>query len=193
MIPSEMTFEHLHMAIQVAMGWQDYHLYSFENADTNVKIVCDEESYDDWKAGCREYKKQLKRGEPDEYMKKIAKMKVRKAQNTIIDEYLKDGISFGYTYDFGDSWDHLVTFEVVDEDWRVGFPVVVEGKGSCPPEDSGGPGGYERFLSILKDKKDPDNKMIKEWGDSQLYRPFSRKATNYTMFHVFKLITGLDG
>ena len=27
-IPTEMTFEKLHFAIQLAMGWQDYHLYS---------------------------------------------------------------------------------------------------------------------------------------------------------------------
>ena len=44
-IPTEMTFEKLHMAIQLAMGWQDYHLYSFEIPDLNHKIVCDEEGY----------------------------------------------------------------------------------------------------------------------------------------------------
>ena len=187
LIPTGMTFKDLHMVIQIAMGWQDYHLYSFEIPNINHKIVCSKDGYDDLKAWCEENKKQLERGDADEYTKKMAEMKVKKSWNTEIDKYLKEDCSFEYTYDFGDSWNHLVTFEVLDEDWKVSIPVVVEGKGACPPEDSGGPGGYERFLSILQDKKDPDHKMMKEWGESQLYRPFSRKATNYSMIYAFRM------
>ncbi|HAJ93773.1 MAG TPA: plasmid pRiA4b ORF-3 family protein [Synergistaceae bacterium] len=187
-IPTEMTFENLHMVIQIAMGWQDYHLYSFEIPDINHKIVCDEDVYDDLKVWCKENQEQLKRGETGEYIKKMAEMKVKKSWNTEIDTYIKKVNTFQYTYDFGDYWEHLITFEVTDEDWKVSYPVVVEGKGACPPEDVGGIGGYERFLRILKNTRDPDHRMMKEWGESQLYRPFSRKATNYALIYAFKLL-----
>lgn len=191
-IPTEMTFEKLHFAIQLAMGWQDYHLYSFEIPDLNHKIVCDEEGYCDLQVWCKENQGQIERGETDEYIKKIAKMKVKKSWNTEIDPYLKKVKTFQYTYDFGDSWEHSITFESIYEDWKVSHPVVVEGKGACPPEDVGGIGGYERFLSVLKDTHDPDHRMMKEWGEGQLYRPFSRKATNYAMIYAFKLIHQAD-
>ncbi len=34
--------------------------------------------------------------------------------------------------------------------------------------------------------------MMTEWGEGQLYRPFSRKATNYAMIYAFKLIHQAD-
>ena len=59
---------------------------------------------------------------------------------------------FKYEYDFGDCWEHEVTFEgcvKAEPDGR--FPLCLEGARSCPPEDVGGVGGYEEFLEALAD------------------------------------------
>lgn len=43
------------------------------------------------------------------------------------------------------------------------YPLCVDGKLSCPPEDCGGIGGYYDILNILKDKKHPEYAQFREW------------------------------
>jgi hypothetical protein len=40
---------------------------------------------------------------------------------------------------------------------------VLSGKRACPPEDVGGPWGYENFLEALADPKHPDHEDLAEW------------------------------
>jgi hypothetical protein len=48
-----------------------------------------------------------------------------------------------YTYDFGDNWEHDIVLEkVMEPDANDGRPMLLTGKGACPPEDCGGPWGY---------------------------------------------------
>ena len=54
------------------------------------------------------------------------------------------GEKFVYEYDMGDYWEH----EVRIENWlepQPGkrYPVCIGGNGACPPEDCGGPAGYD--------------------------------------------------
>jgi len=51
---------------------------------------------------------------------------------------------FIYTYDMGDGWEHEIRIEdrLEAENGRR-YPVCVGGHGACPPEDCGGPGGYQ--------------------------------------------------
>jgi hypothetical protein len=44
------------------------------------------------------------------------------------------------------------------------YPVLVKGKRACPPEDVGGPPGYERFLKILRDQSHPEHDRMVEWS-----------------------------
>jgi len=48
-------------------------------------------------------------------------------------------VRFEYLYDFGDGWEHDV--EVLGPGAKT--PGCIEGTGGCPPEDCGGPPGYE--------------------------------------------------
>lgn len=55
-----------------------------------------------------------------------------------------------YEYDFGDFWEHEIRVEAreqpsADKPW----PVCTDGARAGPPEDIGGPGGYERLLERL--------------------------------------------
>jgi hypothetical protein len=37
------------------------------------------------------------------------------------------------------------------------------GENACPPDDIGGPGGYEEFLDALKDPSHPEHLQYLEW------------------------------
>ncbi|WP_264296591.1 plasmid pRiA4b ORF-3 family protein [Streptomyces sp. C8S0] len=52
---------------------------------------------------------------------------------------LEPGAHFVYTYDFGDSWEHLITVEQFETaSAGLHHPHCVDGTGACPPEDCGG-------------------------------------------------------
>ena len=57
-----------------------------------------------------------------------------------------------HEYDSHNYWQHTVEVELgfQPEETAV-FPVCLEGLGSCPPENVGGPVGYAEFLRIIND------------------------------------------
>jgi hypothetical protein len=72
-----------------------------------------------------------------------------------------------YEYDFGDSWDHAVLLEkILPTEASVTYPRCIAGKRACPPEDSGGIGGYEEKLEILNHPRRKYYKEVRNWmGD----------------------------
>ena len=68
--------------------------------------------------------------------------------------------SFVYRYDFGDEWEHEVTVLGPGDD----RPGCVSGEGMGPPEDCGGPAGYERLLAALADPTHPEHDEMKQWA-----------------------------
>ena len=131
-IPGNFTFHDLHNTIQSAFGWWDEHLYQFQrhpfDGGWTVKEPDDED--DNW-------------GERPE-----------DARETNVLTFIQHmGLEkFVYVYDFGDSWVHDITVEQIDHDANLDHPVCLAGKGACPPEDCGGPWGYEE----LKNEMDKD-------------------------------------
>lgn len=79
---------------------------------------------------------------------------------------------FVYAYDFGDGWEHDV--EVIGSGGEV--PGCVDGAGACPPEDCGGPYGYDTMLAALADPRHDEHESMQEWVGDRL-RPFDREAT----------------
>ena len=131
-IPRNFTFHDLHNTIQSAFGWWDEHLYQFQrhpfDGGWTVKEPDDED--DNW-------------GERPE-----------DARETNVLTFIQHmGLEkFVYVYDFGDSWVHDITVEQIDQNATLDHPVCLAGKGACPPEDCGGPWGYEE----LKEEMDKD-------------------------------------
>ena len=82
------------------------------------------------------------------------------------------GTSFEYHYDFGDGWIHDV--ELLGPGGSA--PGCVDGQGTCPPEDCGGPGGYAELLDVLADPQHPEHKRMRDWTGNRL-RPFDIAAT----------------
>ena len=72
--------------------------------------------------------------------------------------------TFTYAYDYGDDWRHKVKVEkIVTLDAPIDRGVCIGGENACPPEDVGGPPGYEEFLAALADPKHPEHRDLKAW------------------------------
>lgn len=74
------------------------------------------------------------------------------------------GSCFYYEYDTGDDWSHFVMLEKIIE--LAPLPAFFDclgGARACPPEDSGGPGGYADLLAILADPNHPEHKDRVDW------------------------------
>lgn len=64
-----------------------------------------------------------------------------------------------YQYDFGDSWEHLIT--VLGRGDKVEFFFCVDGEGHRCAEDAGGPSGWEDVRDAYK--KISGDKDLREW------------------------------
>ena len=43
------------------------------------------------------------------------------------------------------------------------FPICLAGRRACPPEDCGGPWGYENLLAAMRDPSHEDHADVVEW------------------------------
>ncbi|MCR5642760.1 MAG: SEC-C domain-containing protein [Prevotella sp.] len=132
-IPSDFSFHDLHNTIQAAFGWWDMHLYQFQRHpfDNGWTVKKPDEEDDIW-------------GE-----------RPNDSRETNVATFIQHmGLEkFVYVYDFGDSWVHDITVESIDREAELSHPVCLAGKSACPPENCGGPWGYEE----LKEKMDKDD------------------------------------
>lgn len=128
------TFADLHRAI--ACGWQDYHLYQFEEAGPDGLIGLAQSPI-----------------EIDEDINPApAATEVSLAE--WIGEHTPRACS--YLYDFGDDWHHdVVVRGIVESDERV-FRALVGGECAFPPEDCGGMHGFAQILEFRRTGIDPD-------------------------------------
>jgi len=136
LIAGDARLDELHEIIQIAMGWENYHLWAFRTEQGSYGP-----SDPDWDDGMIE------------------------ATDYKVNELLqKEGDKIGYTYDFGDGWEHVILLEKILKESEVKtHPLVLKGKRNCPPEDCGGFWGYENLLQVLKDKKHPEHEGMLEW------------------------------
>jgi hypothetical protein len=62
----------------------------------------------------------------------------------------REGVTIHYTYDFGDDWRHKITVEKVSPaGLGTTVPACIGGRRACPPEDCGGPWGYQDLLESI--------------------------------------------
>ena len=136
------TLEDLHWVIQLCMPWTNSHLWEFTVGKERYGMDVDDAPFamddDD--------------SEP--------------AHKVQLSKLAADGVKkFTYMYDFGDSWDHIITLEKpVPRDPKAKYPRCVAGARACPPDDCGGAPGYEQLLEVLADKKHPDHEDMMEWA-----------------------------
>jgi hypothetical protein len=82
-----------------------------------------------------------------------------------VDKHLeRKGDSLSYRYDFGDGWEHTIELLEIEESADADpAPACLGGERSCPVEDVGGVGGYERLLEALSDPDEHDRQHFEEW------------------------------
>ncbi len=90
-----------------------------------------------------------------------------------------EGDSITYTYDFGDNWRHKVLLEKVLTGRSLSRPVCVDGRRRRPPEDVGGPSGYEEFLNVTFEPGHEESERYRQWGGGTFHaEEFDLKVVN---------------
>ncbi|MCM1988812.1 plasmid pRiA4b ORF-3 family protein [Oceanirhabdus seepicola] len=191
-MPAGATFNRLHDTIQTVTNFysgypRDYnHLFEFNLSKENLKITNDSETYDENKIVKAKYKKAKldKKNDPFGIIAKHLNTTIRKPQSIKIDKYIEKYGKINYRYDYGDEWRILITLEEIIEDYYYGYPTLIDGAETAPPEDVGGLGGYYEFLKVYHDENHPDHKNIKKWAEEQLYREYDKEWTNLMLKHI---------
>ena len=127
-VPANYSFWDLHVAIQDAMGWLDYHLHVFRIVNPLTSKI--EEI-----------------GIPDD----SRPLEVLPGWELAISDYFSGKTnSAKYEYDFGDGWEHEVILEeILSRGVNCQYPKCIAGERACPPEDCGGIGGYQDLLEAI--------------------------------------------
>lgn len=149
-IPGGATFWELHVAIQDAMGWTDSHLHSFRLVNPKTGSIDsigipedpgDTEDLPGWQLRIASYLSEKNR-------------------------------ACQYEYDFGDGWEHRITLlDIMPRDVDARYPRCTAGGRACPPEDCGGPGGYQGLLEALRSPRDSDHRELLEWFGDRSFDP----------------------
>lgn len=141
LVPSSVKMSRLHDMIQSAMGWTNSHMHAFEVGDTRYGMCFDDD--------------------PDD---EIDEMSVT------VGQALREQERFAYEYDFGDGWTHTITIEA---EYRtrnsLKFAICLAGESACPPEDVGGPSGFDRFLQALADANHEEHEDYVRWNDGDTF------------------------
>ena len=159
-MPSNIPLSSLHVVVQVSMGWQDQHLHQWRFGQATFGSGAEA----DW-------------GDP-----------VEDESNALLGELAAADSAFSYDYDLGDGWEHLVEVEaVVPFDPSEPPLACLGGAGACPPEDCGGPAGYEHLLDALVDPDDSEHDDVIRWlGDSFSPEEFDLAAINRRLERLWR-------
>lgn len=134
LVESNIKLDELHLIVQAVMPWQDYHLHLFQSNETTYSPLIPEDDLFNF-------------GEPDrdESLVKINQLLTHEKSR------------IRYTYDMGDSWDHIILLEkILAPDPKIKYPICIKGKRACPPEDCGGSWSYVELLETLSNPNHPD-------------------------------------
>jgi hypothetical protein len=133
LVPDGITMADLAEILLLAMGWENVHLHLFEVGDVSYGPADDDAEDDEIDEG-----------------------------GVIVSEALGRHDQFDFEYDLGDGWEHDVVIEDRSAS-TVAFAHCLGGENACPPEDVGGPAGYEDFLDAIADPAHVDHDEELEW------------------------------
>lgn len=197
-MPADATYKRLHDTIQTVTNFQGgypsdgYHLYEFNLIEENIKVTNNEEAYleyQNYKKNKAVFKKRLETM-PDNmrvFEQKYQgreQAEVRKPSGLKIDGYLEKYKEINYVYDYGDNWNFTIKLEKIVDDYYFGYPTLLDGAGTAPPEDVGGMDNFYEFLEIYRNPNHPDHEDTKAWADSFNFREYDFEWIN----HMLKML-----
>jgi hypothetical protein len=130
-VPADIRLDRFHQVLGAAMGWQDSHLHVFERGSDRYGFP-----------------------DPDLSIRNDREVTLRALLTQPGDRLL-------YEYDFGDSWEHEIVLEAVEQGGHG--PACTDGAGRCPPEDVGGIPGYEDLRRVLAAPDEDGHSEALEW------------------------------
>lgn len=134
-VPASLSLHGLHKVLQAAFGWSDRHLHEFQVQGVRLAL-------------------------PDPE----ADGRVLDSRKRALADLEGKVQAFEYTYDFGDDWVHQIEIEAwAESEPRSIYPWCLDGARACPPEDCGGPPGYEELCQALADPKHERHQELKAW------------------------------
>jgi hypothetical protein len=121
-VPGSISLSRLHRVLLGAMGWLGGHLHEFR-----IDGVDYGPPDEDWDTETRDDRR--------------VRLEHVAGRDTVLE----------YVYDFGDGWHHVIEVVGIEpapspDDRR---PHCLDGSGACPPEDCGGPWGYDELRRAL--------------------------------------------
>jgi Plasmid pRiA4b ORF-3-like protein len=144
-VSNQATLAALHNYLQWVMGWRDSHAHEFHVGDHIVAP--------DWWI--------------EEMQQSPADATYRDERRVSVAAVVKElGIrgELEYHYDMGDGWQHRIVIEATaDAIADLPLPRCVAGENACPPDDVGGPPGYQLFLQILADRRNEQHEDMVRW------------------------------
>ena len=169
-VDSRITLADLHDAIQVSFGWLDMHLHQFADRDKIIYREPDEDSF----------------------LPESGGIVVVDEMAVLLSEVLKKEKDWlKYDYDFGDGWSHKIILEKIIPFKKNQFPVLcLKGVRACPPEDCGGPWGYQNMLEHLTSGDEAHHAELMEWLDDGFDAEyFNLRETNSFLREMFEDVT----
>ena len=153
-MPSILPRRCLHDAFQAVLGWTDSHLHQWEK-EGKYWGVPDDDGFD---------------GDIDV----IDESKVPVAKLL-----LAEGETMVYVYDFGDNWRNQVVLEKILPTDAPTKPICLAGRRRRPPEDIGGPSGYQEFLKVLVEPGHEVPERFRAWTGGAFHpEEFDVKVVN---------------
>jgi hypothetical protein len=158
LVNSDIKLDSFHSILQDAMGWANCHLHQFQQADVLYGMASEQEDLMDFGMQAKQ-----------------------EGQYRLSNLLKREKDSFFYEYDFGDSWRHKIVLEkILPLDKDAPTAKCIKGKRACPPEDCGGPWGYQALLQTLSDPSHEDFDEVHEWiGEEFDPERFDLARTNH--------------
>lgn len=194
-MPAGATYNRLHDVIQYVTAFRggyagrSDHLYEFDLTKENRIVTDDEEIYlahQHYKKNKKAYEAKLKKLSPEMQKFEILhhnrlKLEVRTPAGLKIDDYIEKHKEVSYVYDFGDNWEITFKLEEIVEDYYFGFPTLLDGAETAPPEDVGGMDGFYDFMDIYQNPQHPEHGRAKAWAKSQHFREYDPEHINHML------------
>ena len=138
-VPHDIRLSDLHTVLQLALGWENAHLYEFRINGVGY-------------------------GVPD--ADDPGESTVDAAGTPLMEATRRRTRAIEYLYDFGDGWQHVITVESLGGRWDgpAGQVRLLDAQHRVPPEDVGGALGYAAFLSAMADPAHPEHSAMRKWA-----------------------------
>lgn len=149
LVAADIRLSELHTVVQVAMGWHDSHLHSFEVGDE------------------RYGPKGMDLPMRDDHATRLGDIAGQ-------GDRLRYEYDFGDSWEHDITVEKVLPRVSVPD-----CPTCVTGRRACPPEDVGGVSGYDNFVEAMSDPSHPDHDDMVEWyGEDFDPAAFDTEAVN---------------